>query len=281
MGVTVTPLSGALGAEVRGVDASAPLDSATIAEITDAWHEHIVLLFRDQNLTEDAQLRFAAQFGKVGERSRPAERRPEGADYNAAIMLISKIRENGVPIGSLPDGELWFHHDMSYVEAPHKGTFLYAIEVPSAGGHTRYANMYKAYDALPVETKRRIEGRKALQIYDFTMTEPLDPDCDIDKYTHRFQSVAISHPMTGRKALYVSPLMTTRIEGMTRAESDALLEELLSFTAREDFIYEHVWRPGDLVMWDDWCSTHARTDFPASERRLMRRCTILGQPLHE
>lgn len=281
MAPSIIPLSNALGAEIRGLDARAPLDAKTRAMLTDAWHEHIVLLFRDQSLSEDEQLRFAAQFGTVGERARPAERRPEGADYNAAIMLVSNIRRNGQPIGSLPDGEMWFHHDMCYTDAPHKGTFLYGIEIPSAGGNTLFANMYKAYEGLSEETRRRITGRRALQIYDYALTERVDIDGDISRYKHCYQPVAITHPVTGRKALYVNPLITARIEGLPRVESDALLRDLLGFADRREIIYEHEWRPGDLVMWDNWCSCHARTDFPASERRLLRRCTILGQPLTE
>ncbi len=127
MSLDITPISDALGAEVRGLDLREPLDGATISDLVDAWHEHIVLVFRDQDLDEDAQLRFARQFGTPGERARPPERRPEGVDYNAAIILITNVRENGVPIGSLRDGEMWFHHDMSYTEAPHKCTMLYCM----------------------------------------------------------------------------------------------------------------------------------------------------------
>jgi taurine dioxygenase len=281
MTLDVRPISPALGIEVRDLDLRVPLPADTIAELTRLWHDNVLLVFRDQQLSEDEQLGFASQFGKIGARARPPERRPEGADYNAHVMLITNIRRNGVPIGSLPDGEMWFHHDMCYTAAPHKGTMLYAIEIPSRGGNTKYANMYRAYDALPPVTKARIKGRKALQIYDFGTVGRVDIDGDIAKYPHYWQPVAITHPITGRKALYVNPLITVRIEGMTRAESDALLEELFEFQTRDELIYEHVWRVGDLVMWDNWCSCHARTDFPASETRLLRRCTVLGQPLTE
>jgi taurine dioxygenase len=281
MAIEIVPLSEGLGAEIRGLDLRAPFDAATLDAVTAAWHAHIVLLFRDQTLNQDEQLRFAAQFGTVGERARPPERRPEGADYNAAVMLISNIRENGQPIGSLPDGEMWFHHDMSYVEAPHQGTMLYAIELPSQGGNTLFANMYMAYDRLDAATKARIKGRKVLQVYDYATTGRVDLGDGYTQFKHYFQPVAITHPLTGRKALYVDPLITVRIEDMAADESDALLDELFSFTERRELIYEHVWRPGDLMMWDNWCSCHARTDFPHEQRRLLRRCTILGRELSE
>ncbi len=281
MNLDITPISEALGAEVAGLDLREPLDAATVAAIEDAWHEHIVLAFRDQDLDEDAQLRFAAQFGALGERARPPERRAEGAGYNAAIMLVSNVRENGVPIGSLRDGEMWFHHDMSYAEAPYKGTMLYGIEIPSVGGNTLFANMYKAYDRLSEATKERIRGMRALHVYDFALRERVDISGDISCYKHRTQPVAVTHPVTGRKALYVNPLITARIEDTPVEEGARLLDELFEFTRDEGLIYEHAWRPGDLLMWDNWCSCHARTDFPEIERRMLRRCTILGQPLYE
>ncbi len=141
--------------------------------------------------------------------------------------------------------------------------------------------MYKAYDALDEATRDRIQGMRALHIYDFALTGRVDPAGDIDRYKHRIQPIAVTHPVTGRKALYVSPLITARIEDEPADESERLLDELFRFTENSELIHEHVWRPGDLVMWDNWCSCHARTDFPETERRMMRRCTTLGQPLYE
>lgn len=277
----IVPLTDAIGAEIRGLDLRAPLDPETFSQIEQAWADHIVLVFRDQDLDEDEQIAFAEQFGDVGTRSRPVDRRAEGADYNAAIMLVSNVKENGEYIGSLPDGEMWFHHDMCYDRAPHKGTFLYAMELPSTGGNTLFANMYQAYDALDDGTKARLKGQTALQIYDFATRETVDISDDISKYKHFVQPVTVTHPLTGKRALYVNPLITARIEGAPDDESRSLLDELFGFTENGDIVYEHVWRKGDLVMWDNWCSCHARTDFPATERRMLRRCTIKGQQLYE
>ena len=275
------PLSDAIGAEISGVDLSKPLHDKTISDINNAWHEYIVLLFRDQDIDADQQINFAKQFGDVGVRSRPVERRPEGADYNASVMLVSNVKKDGKYIGSLPDGEMWFHHDMCYDKAPHKGTFLYAMELPSTGGNTLFANMYTAYDNLSDELKIRVAGKHALQIYDFATRETVDISDDISKYKHEVQPVTIAHPVTGRRALYVNPLITARIEGMPESLSRAMLNELFAFADNPSIAYEHEWRKGDLMMWDNWCSCHARTDFPANERRMLRRCTIKGQPLHE
>ena len=277
----IVPLSQTIGAEVRGVDLGRPLDAATREAIEQAWQDHIVLLFRDQDLDQDAQIAFANQFGEVGSRARPVDRRPEGADYNASIMLVSNAKENGKYIGSLPDGEMWFHHDMCYDRAPHKGTFLYAMELPSTGGNTLFANMYEAYDRLPEATRARIRGLAALQIYDYATRETVDISDDISKYKHFVQPLSVTHPVTGRRALYVNPLMTARVENLPEPESRDLLAELFAFADNSEIVYEHVWRKGDLMMWDNWCSTHARTDFPASELRMLRRCTIKGQQLFE
>ena len=277
----IVPLSGALGAEIRGLDLREPLDAATTDAIEKAWHEHIVLLFRGQTLSEDQQLAFARRFGELASRARPVERRNEGPDYNDAVMLVTNVKKDGKYIGSLPDGEMWFHHDMCYDEAPHKGTFLYAIELPSIGGNTRFANMYSAYDMLAEPTKHRIRGQRALQIYDYATRERVDIADDISKYKHYIQPVSITHPVTGRRALYVNPLITARIEDLPSDESGRLLDELFGFSETGAIIYEHEWRVGDLVMWDNWCSAHARTDFPETERRMLRRCTIRGQKLAE
>ncbi|MDA2932876.1 TauD/TfdA family dioxygenase [Acidobacteria bacterium AH-259-D05] len=281
MSIVVEPLSSALGAEIRGVDLRHDLSLEIVSQIVDAFSEHLVILFRDQELTEEQQLHFAGYLGEIGQRSLPRDQWPEGRDHNPAIMLISNIREKGKLIGSLPDGELWFHHDMCYVEAPPKATLLYAVEVPAQGGNTRFANMYKAYDALSDTVQEKISGQKALQIYDYKTTEKVDLEGDISQIAHYLQPVAITHPITKRKALYVNPLITARIEGLPSQESDALLEELLRFTKSPEMIYEHRWRPGDLLVWDNLCSCHARTDFSSFERRLLRRCTLLGLPLNE
>ena len=171
MSLRIEKLHEAIGAEVTGIDLAKPLGRGEVAEIERAWLDHIVLVFRGQDLDQEAQLRFAGRFGIVGERSRPAEIRPEGADSHPAIMLVSNIRENGKPIGSLPDGEMWFHHDMCYVAEPYRGTMLYAIDIPSHGGNTLFANMYAAYERLGPATKERIAGARALQIYNYSVTE--------------------------------------------------------------------------------------------------------------
>ena len=275
MEFSVTPLSPACGAAVTGIDLRDQIDRATVDRLLDAWHEHIVLVFPGQDLTEDEQVRFACNFGELGPRQRKANDRPEGrgAEY---IMLVTNIRKDGVPIGSLPDGEMFFHHDKCYTEVPDRATFLYALEVTNEGGHTLFANMYKAYEILRPELKERLAGRRALQIYQYLPTQRVDLNESLDKYDHYIQPVVVVHPATGRKALYTNQLMTARIEGLPEEESRAILDELWRVNEDSGVVYEHIWQPGDLVMWDNRCSTHARTDFPADQTRLLRRCTVKG-----
>jgi len=268
----VRPLSSALGAEILGIDLHDDIDARVFAQIRDAWHQNLVIVLRGQNMSEEDQVRFAEKFGP------PAVIHTKQFVRNhPAVMLISNIREDGKPIGALPDGEMHFHTDQCHQERPAMASMLYALEVPRAGGNTLFANGYTAYETLPPEIKRRIDGRKALNAYDYETAATKRGtrlSQSVPSYAH---PVVRTHPPTGRKALYVNRLMTVRIEGLPAQESEDLLAMLFDHQERREFIYEHVWRVGDLVIWDNRCTLHARTDFSPDERRLMRRVTILGE----
>ena len=270
------PLGPALGAEIIGLDISKTLSDETVQDLYDTWRDNIVLLFNKPEMSQEEQLRFAACFGKIGERPRPKEERPEDfSNLDAAFMLVTNIRENGKPIGTLPDGEMMFHHDTIYKPRPHIGTLLYAIEVPSVGGNTKFTNLYKAYDALPDEVKQRIEGRKALHLYDYDrIAERNTVEGANDLLENCSHPVAITHPRSGRKAHYVNRLMTAEIEGLDHDESEEVLNLMFDLAEQPEHVYEHVWTPGDLLLWDNLCSSHARTDFSDGEVRLLRRCQV-------
>ncbi|HEY0566694.1 MAG TPA: TauD/TfdA family dioxygenase [Xanthobacteraceae bacterium] len=265
-------LSPALGVEIVGIDLREPMDGDAFGQILRAWHDNLVLLLRDQHLSEEDEVRFAERFGPLA-----MIHTPQFVRTHPAVMLISNIREDGKPIGALPDGEMHFHSDQCYKERPAMGSMLYALEIPSRGGNTLFANAYKAYDTLPDTVKRRIDGRKALHAYDYESAATKRGTKlaeGVPSYAH---PVVRTHPATGRKALYVNRLMTVQIEGLPADESEELLEMLFEHQEKPEFVYEHVWRPGDLLMWDNRCTLHARTDFSADERRLMRRVTVLGE----
>jgi taurine dioxygenase len=267
----VRRLSPALGAEILGIDLRDPISDSLKQKFLDIWHEHLVILLRNQTLDEDTQVRFAETFGAPAKTT-------SGRAFSLkhpSVMLISNIREDGKPIGALPDGEMHFHSDQCHQEIPAKATLLYAIEVPSRGGDTLFCNCYSAYEALPEDLKRRILGRRALNAY--TSDTTLRTVSYDDAKSSCWHPVVRTHPATGRKALYVNRLMTREIEGLPRDESDAILQRLFDHQEQPKFVYQHVWRAGDILMWDNRCTLHARTDFSSGERRLLRRVTILGE----
>jgi taurine dioxygenase len=235
-----------------------------------------VIVFPGQTLSQEDLLRVTGYFGELSELSRPAKYFPKGySRLLPGIMLISNIRENGEPIGALPDGEMMFHHDMIHAEVPSKGTLLYSVEIPSTGGNTLFASGYAAYDSLDPKIRAKLEGRKAMHHYNYGSTQRGD-----NRGTEAFAESA--HPVfrtqedTGRKAVYVNRLMTVGVADMPQQESEPLLNAVFDHAEKSEFVYEHVWRVGDLLLWDNRCSTHARTDFPSTERRLMLRTTVKG-----
>jgi len=235
-----------------------------------------VLVFPDQELSQEDMLRITGYFGQPGHLDRPAKYHPPGfSRMLPGIMLISNIRENGEPIGALPDGEMMFHHDMIHKEIPSKATLLYSVEIPSHGGDTLFASGYAAYETLDPAVRARLERRRALHHYNYGSTQRGD-DRGVEAFNECVHPVFRTHEETGRKAVYVNRLMTVKIMDMEPAESDLLLNALFDQAEKPEFVYSHVWRKGDLLLWDNRCSSHARTDFPSGERRLMLRTTVAG-----
>src|SRR6266508_5010419 len=236
-------LSPALGAEIMGVDLRQPLSDQTFKQIQDIWHENLVILLRDQKLSEEDQVRFAERFGALA-----TIHTKQFVRKHPAVMLISNIREDGKQIGALPDGEMHFHSDQCHQEKPATASLLYALEVPSKGGNTLFANAYEAYETLPEDLKRKIKDRKALNAYDYD-SAATQRGTKVKEGVPSYAHPAVrTHPVTGRKALYVNRLMTVRIEGLSDAESEELLQRLFDHQEQPQFIYEHVWRPGDILM---------------------------------
>ena len=271
MAITITPLSDALAAEIGGVDLTQPLDAETAQAIRRAWLDYLVVVFRGRELNQEDQERFCNAFGAF-------ERVKSGRamdDANPHVMYVSNVTDEGLKT-TLEDGEMWFHSDQCYFEQPVSATVLYAEEIPSRGGNTRFANCYAAYETLPERIKRRIDDRRALNAYDYGDQMQIKDGArpaDAPQFVH---PVVRTHPETGRKAIYVNRLMTEHIVNMNRDESDEILATLYRHVEQPRFVYEHVWRPRDLVMWDNRCSVHARTDFDPAERRKLRRMTVKG-----
>ena len=275
-GFEVRPLTKHIGAEIHGIDLRQPVDEATRAAIYRAWLDHLVIVFPDQKLEQEDLLRVSSYFGEIGALRRPPKFFPPGFNRLLPnIMLISNIRENGEPIGALPDGEMMFHHDMIHAPIPHNGTFLYSVEIPTHGGNTLFASGYAAYDTMDPALRAKLEGKTALHLYNYGSTKKGDGH-GTEAFGQSKHPAFRTHEETKRKAVYVNRLMTTGIEGMSDEEAQPLLEAVFDHAEKPEFVYEHVWRVGDLLLWDNRCSSHARTDFPADQRRLMLRTTIEG-----
>ena len=270
------PLTKYIGCEVSGIDLRQPVSLADASAIYRAWLDRAVLLFRDQDMTQEDLIRVTGIFGEFAPLGRPKHTLPSGfSKILPNIMLISNIRENGETIGALPDGEMMFHHDTIHRDDPHKATLLYSVEIPTHGGDTLFASGTAAYDTLDAATKKRLNGLKAVNYYVYNSVKRNDKQA-VDASSQAVHPVVRTHDETGRKALYINRLMSVRIEGMNEAESDALLNMLFDHSENPEFVYTHVWRKGDLIVWDNRNSSHARTDFPADQRRLLLRTTVKG-----
>ena len=277
--VEIRPLSPAIGVEIRGVDLAKPLDDASFAAIRAAWEQNCIALFRDQRLEEMDQVNFASRLGILGKAVN--DHAPEKSGIHPAVLYVSNVRVDGKVTGILPDGEMFFHSDTCYVERPAMASMLYAMEVPSHGGNTLYANGFRAYDALLGDMKEFLQGKCALNVYDYVGNPTHRANslpADAKQYVH---PILRHHTPTGRTSLYVNRLMTWSILGLSPEHSRETLARLFDHQEKPEFVYEHVWTPGDVVLWDNRSCLHARTGFDPNERRRLRRVTVLGEKPYE
>ncbi|MDE2572707.1 MAG: TauD/TfdA family dioxygenase, partial [bacterium] len=255
----IRPISPVAGAAVRGVDLREPVPESVQQSLREAWHRHALLLFPEQRLSEEDQLRVGRIFGEISNEG-------EYGDQN----YVSNV----IPDGLTPHGELAFHVDHSWSDNPLRGIMLYAIEVPpeGAGGETLFANVKLAYELLPPQVKDRIAALRIVHTYpDQSKHVPIpgpDPRPGMPTATH---PLVFPHPVTGERLLFCSPRHFDRIVGLGREESLALAQELARYIDRPEVVYKHVWHPGDLVVWDNLQLQHARTNFDRAYRRHLRR----------
>ena len=286
---TVRPTGAALGADINGVDLSQDLDAATLAEIKQAWADHLVLRFRGQHLDDDDLMRFSAHFGELDRapviaaaRMRvPGEDRwVETAAEDRYVSVISNIVENGQAIGALGNYESIWHTDMSYNQEPPLASALYALEVPPVGGDTGFANMYLALESLPEALRRQAEGRSCR--HDSTYNSAGELRRGFAEVTDPRQApgadhpIVRTHPVTGRKALFLGRRRNAYIQGLDLADSEALLDALWAHASQPQFAWYQQWRVGDLLLWDNRCTLHRRDEFDPATRRLMHRTQIRG-----
>jgi taurine dioxygenase len=273
----VCPLTDHIGAEIKGIDLSQPISEAQFQAINAALVEHGVLVFRNQDLPPAMHVDFSSRFGPlVGH----IVRRFSVEDF-PEVTYISNVRnDKGEMIGADRAGMIW-HSDMSYMARPMLGSMLYGVECPPEGADTEFASMFAAHDALPESLRARLTGLRGIHDYPWhyaTYLSHRKPLTDDEKARAPPVSHPIirTHPVSGRKALYLSEGLTRAIEGMEEAEGRRLICLLTDFSTQPAFVYRHRWQPRDLVFWDNRSTMHRATEFDNQYRRLMRRTTVQG-----
>jgi taurine dioxygenase len=284
----IQPTGGPLGADVHGVDLSRPVSDAVFQKILDAWSEYLVLRFSGQRIDDATLMKFSARFGELDRvpiasadvDSAASDVAPEAVDW---VNVISSIKKNGKAVGGLGSYELVWHTDMSYNPIPPRASLLYALEVPPDGGNTGFLNMYLAYETLPADLKRAIEGKTC--IHDASrnsageLRQGFQRTLDVRQTPGAVHPLVRLHPMSKRKALFLGRRPGAYIHGLSVDESEALLDALWEHTTQERFAWYQKWRIGDLVMWDNRCVMHRRDAFDETMRRLMHRTQIVGEPV--
>ncbi len=267
------PLTDTVGAEIIGLDLGHVTDDDRKA-LRNAWLQYHVLILRERPLSEEAEIDFAQTFGTIRMGVDPSGFVSPLATH-PEIMVISNIRENGELQGALPDGEMDWHFDGLYTPKPYVGAILHGVEIPRAGGETRFKNMCAVYDSLPEEIRLRLDGLTSMSIYDYTATSRADKKRD-ESSPRAVHPLVRVHEESGKKALYLSRLMTDRIIELPQEESDKMLDMLFDYVDAYPSFYEHVWKLGDSVIWDNRAVAHSRNDFDAAERRLLKRVTLIA-----
>ncbi len=271
MTITVAPIAGALGAEIAGVDLARDLSDETVTEIRRAWLDHLVVFFRDQELSPAEFLAFAHRIGE------PVEYPfVKGMDDFPEIITVSKLPHETVNFGGI------WHSDTVYLDRPPMGTLLIAREVPPFGGDTMFANMYAAYDALSPGLQRVLDSLRAVHssaLADVSKTREdriKDAGFGEEREFCSEHPVVRTHPETGRKALYVNVAHTLRFAGWTEEESKPLLRSLFEHAVRPEFTCRFRWRVGSIAMWDNRCAMHNPINDYHGYTRTMHRITLAG-----
>ena len=273
----VIGLEGALGARIEGLDRSQVNEPAVAALLDKALAEHLLVVIPGAPMSAEQTRDFSRAFGEP--RGQLLRRKRVGAVPEVSVM-VSTLMTDGTTDKTVYRAEDW-HTDDSYFEIPAKATLLHSLEIPSRGGTTWFCNMHSAYDALPDATKQRIEGKRAIHGYDTPRARnrpsPRTPQ-EIAETPDVEHPLVRTHPVTGRKGLYLNPNRLDRIVGLPRAESDALLDELTDEARKPRHHYGHVWTKGDVVVWDNRATMHrVVNDYPMGEPRIMHRVLIQGE----
>jgi alpha-ketoglutarate-dependent taurine dioxygenase len=277
--VVFRPLSRVMGAEVTGLDLSQPLSRDVFATLEELFAEYKLLCFRDQTLTCDQQVAFTERWGPPLEHTMAGHVQGGPRDF---VQIASNAAPDGKPNGKHPDvTAMRWHTDRSWRSEPALATLLYGVEVPKVGGDTLFCNTTMAYEALPDETRRRVDTMKVIHSVEYSRRTADGPPAT--EYELRIgpptpHPLARKHPLTGRRAIFLG-CHAWKIDGMSEEEGRALIDELMAFATQDRFVYRHPWRQHDFVMWDNRCTFHAATPYDTfKELRTMHRTVVQGGP---
>ena len=279
MSVTLKPLSDNLGVEATGVDLAGALASADLAAMTEALHEHLVMVVRDQKLTPPQYLGAMARFGDLMPQHLTRILMPE---HPLIAVLDSRQSDLDGAGKAIPTGSRAWHTDHTNHARPPKFTALYAVKLPSSGGDTSFANMQAAYAGLAEDERRALDPMVTVNVIEQdTGNVAADTRETLTKAPQRHPLIR-THPVTGRKAIYVHPGKTASIDGVAPERTRVFINDLLDRAIRPDMTYRHQWRPGDLLIWDNRATLHiAHRDYDAAEGRIMHRVILEGEvPFH-
>src|SRR5579859_2384585 len=261
--VRIIPTGQALGAEIQNVDLKS-IGDRDFAAIHRAWLDHLVILFRGQQLADEDLIAFSRRFGDL-DWAPVQETGRRFVEGHPEIYVVSNVIVNGEPIGSLGAGEATWHTDMSYLEIPPKASMLYALEVPTSGGNTYFCGMYHAYDSLPDPLKRCIKGRMLKHDGTYNsggyLRQGVTAGDDPLTSPGAWHPLVCTHPETKRRTLYLGRRRNAYIQGLPLAESEALLDELWAIATQEQFAWGNEWQVGDVVLWDNRSTMHRRDPF--------------------
>lgn len=271
----IIPSGAALGAEIRGVNLTEPLDDATKDTIIDAYHQHQAVFFRDQNLTDRQLISFSGIFGEVIADHRPKNYHPElDTDVPDLVDVVSNVSVDGISIGALGSGEAIWHSDT--VPLPNAALILHALEIPTQStSDTRIANTQAAFAAMPEKMRQRLEGRVLIHgRQDYSLVkEDGGPEIDPSQSPGPWFPLVRTHIATGKKGLFLGRRGDCYIVDMDVAESNALLEEIWNHVTQPEFVWSHQWSVGDVLVWDNRCTVHSRGAISEGRRRLHRTTT--------
>ena len=280
--LTVKPLDAPLGAEVLGVDLAGEVSAANFAALEGAWARYLVLLVRDQKLSDPQLIAFSRRLGDL-DLCPPNDLGRTHIEEFPEIVVVSNAESDGKKLGSLGNYEALWHTDMSFADVPPRASLLHSLQIPPTGGDTQFSNMHLALEKIPAALRAEIQGRYL--VHDASRDSAGSLRKGKPEVTDPRQAPGARHPLvrrhpvTGRDALFLGRRRNAYVLGLSLDDSESLLNLLWAHATRPEFAWAHQWRVGDLLIWDNRCTMHRRDAFAADSTRIMHRTQVKGEPV--